>query len=110
MYKVSESAVQNSLEFMDFLKQHSIQDDHVMVSFDVKSLFMNIPTDLAVEVARRRLEEDTDLEKRTKMTVEEIVKLMSFWLNGTFFTFRGVIYSRSMAQQWDRQFHSQQQN
>lgn len=41
-----------------------------------------------------RLEEDTELEKRTKMTVQEIVKLMSFCLNATFFTFRGVIYKQ----------------
>ena len=42
-----------------------IGDEEVMVSFDVSSLFTNIPIHESVEVICRMLDEDTTLENRT---------------------------------------------
>lgn len=55
--------------------QH-LDEDNVAVSFDVISLFTNVPVVLAMEVA-----EDRNLESRTPMSVEEIVILLRFCLN-----------------------------
>jgi len=38
------------------LKQYSVVNDEVMVSFDVKSLFTAIPVDLALAIAKERLQ------------------------------------------------------
>ena len=82
----SSSAVRNSNEFARFIIEQSIEEDEVLVSFDVVSLFTNIQTNLAVEIARRRLENDNTLEERTGMDVEEIVSLLELCLNATYFT------------------------
>ncbi|XP_064482981.1 uncharacterized protein LOC135395821 [Ornithodoros turicata] len=63
-----------------------------MVSFDVVSLFTNVPKDLAVQVAEARLRQDSSLPTRTSLTVEEVVILLRFCLNQTHFNFNGRTY------------------
>ena len=63
-----------------------------MVSFDVLSLFTCIPTGLAVQVARRKLEDDPSLPGRTDLLVDDIVGLLNLCLDATFLSFRGKVY------------------
>ena len=51
----SEHHVKNSYDFVEFLNTIKV-DDESMVSFDVVSLFIKIPVDLAMEIAKKRLE------------------------------------------------------
>ena len=62
-------AVKNSYEFVLELKQYYIANDEVMVSFDVKSLFTSIPVDLALAIAKERLQQDQKLTERTNMSI-----------------------------------------
>ena len=66
----------------------------MLVSFDVVSLFTNIPTDLALDVARRRLLADETLPDRTNLTVDSLVSLLEFCLNATYLTFRSTHYQQ----------------
>ena len=43
----------------------------LQVSFEVVSLFMRIPADLAVSVADERLKADSSLSKRTALSAEQ---------------------------------------
>ena len=61
--------VKNSAEFVHGLKQYSIADDEIMVSFDVKSLFTSIPVDLALTITKERLQQDQNLAECTNMIV-----------------------------------------
>jgi hypothetical protein len=66
----------------------------VLVSFDVVSLFTaNIPVDLAIKVATKRLRQDTTLQ-RTSLPIEDIIDLLSFCLNTTYFVFEGCYYQQ----------------
>ena len=46
------------------------------------------------DIARRRLEADSSLAERTKLSVDNIVNLLTLCLNATYFTFRGVVYQQ----------------
>ena len=92
----SSSYVRNSRAFADFIKPPVLTSDELLVSFDVVSLFTNVPVHLATEVAQRRLRGDVDLKDRTGLSVEEM-KLLEFCLSATFLSFRGGIYQQTFG-------------
>ena len=63
-----------------------------MVSYDVSTLFTSIPVDEAIRVIRRRLEKDTSLSKRCEFSINQIIALLEFSLNTTYFVCDGVFY------------------
>ena len=87
----TSSAVKNSKDFADFISSQQLEKE-VLVSFDVVSLFTNIPTSLAVQVARKYLENDEDLEERTLLTVDNIILLLEMCLDATFLQFKQQYY------------------
>ena len=90
----SSSHVHNSKDFAEFVSRQALREDEVMVSFDVVSLFTCVPTDLAVQVARDRLEKDPTLSERTELLVDDIVNLLTLCLDATFLEFRGKLYQQ----------------
>jgi len=52
---------------------------------------MNLSTHGAI---RERLEGDTELHTRTRLTVEDIMDLLKFILTTMYFSFGGVIYQQ----------------
>ena len=88
----TDSAVKSSLDFIEMLKDWTIRENQRMASFDVISLFTNVPTELAIQVVKRRLEADDGLKERTELTAEEIMCVLKFCLDATYFTFQSVVY------------------
>ena len=66
----SEYTVTNSAHFVSTVSNEMILDNEVMVSFDVESLFTNVPIDAAVQAALQKLENDPSLADRTVSSVE----------------------------------------
>ena len=64
------------------------------MSFDVVSLFIRVPTDLAVQVSRERLENDPSLLQRTSLSVDDISSLLSLCLEATYLVFEGRVYQQ----------------
>ena len=58
----SDSHVLNSSEFVPFISLQTLQPNHVLVSFDVIFLFINVPIDLAIDITPRRLQSDPSLQ------------------------------------------------
>ena len=84
----------STLKEVKLLRGKTLNADEVLVSFDVISLFTKIPVDLAIKVARKRLRQDVTLSQRTSMPIEDIIDLLSFCLNTTYFVFDGIYYQQ----------------
>lgn len=86
--------IHNSSDFIEKVRNVTVDDDEIMVSFDVKSLFTSIPVDFTVEVCWTALQYDDGLGERTPIEEPDLLKLLQFCLENTYFLFRGVIYKQ----------------
>ena len=64
--------VQNIKEFIQHLEGIQLSSDEIIMSYDVKALFRSVPIQLALNIIKKLLEEDTELQQRTSMTVKHI--------------------------------------
>ena len=65
-------SVPNSAKFAEEISNVDIQDDEVMLSFDVVSLFTSIPVDKACNYISNKLLKDDKLSSRTSLDSNEI--------------------------------------
>ena len=63
------------------------------MSFDVVSLFTNIPIDLVLSVAEKRLD-DVDVSDRIPFPKEVLVSLLRLCLSSSTFYYNGAVYQR----------------
>ena len=75
-------------------QQCTILDNEILVSFNVESLFTNVPIDTAVQAALQKLENDPSLADRTTLTPAQIADLLTFVLRSTYFQYNGSIYEQ----------------
>ncbi len=59
-----QSYIKNSTHFMQTVNNVCLRSDEMMVSFDVSSLFTNVPIDEAVSVIRDKLQNDESLDEK----------------------------------------------
>ena len=90
----NEYRIKNSQEFVDKIKDMKIEDNEVMVSYDVVALYPSIPQDEAIQVVYEKLINDENLIEKTKMTPDEIIELYKICVQGTYFVFNGKLYGQ----------------
>jgi hypothetical protein len=81
----SESFVKNSAHFVQLLKSVNLQPPDTLVSFDVVSLFTNVPVDEALQVISNKLHNDDTLAERSALQAEAIMELLEVCLKTTYF-------------------------
>ena len=91
----SEHHVQNSQQFVEEIKEMQLEKGECITSYDVVALFTSIPIPSAKEVMKKKLEQDTELQKRTIMPVDTILELLAFCLNNTYFVFQDTVYEQT---------------
>ena len=77
----------------------TLEDDDILNSHDVVSLFTNTPVDQVLEIVKHRLKKENILKEYNKehgfnLDSEDVVNLLEFILTTTYFTFSfwGKIY------------------
>ena len=90
----TENTVKNSCHFSEFVRGKTLKADQVLVSFDVVSLLTVQTSQLIIKVATKILGQDATLLQRTSLPVEDIIDLLSFCLNTTYFVFEGCYYQQ----------------
>ena len=66
----------------------------ILVSLDVVSLFTCIPTHLAIEVVKERLDSDQSLPERSSLSIQNILALLQFVLDNNYFIFQGSYFQQ----------------
>ena len=74
----SDYTVTNSTHFVSTISHGRIQESEVMVSFDVESLFANVPIEGAVKAALCKLRNDPGPADRTNLTPTQLADLLNF--------------------------------
>ena len=103
----SEHYVENENDFVEFLKTIKVNDMKSMVSFDVVSLFTEIPVDLAMKIARKRIEfyPSEDRKEITNRSVEDVCTGRRICLQTTYLNFTTNFSNKYMALLLAYQFH-----
>ena len=87
--------VKNSSDFV-----HSIRDVHIdqgdqLISFDVTSLFTQVPVDDALKVLKEKLNDDRTLKERISIPVAQVMQLTELCLRSTYFQFENQFYEQT---------------
>lgn len=88
----SEYNVKNSYEFKKHIDNIILNDNDILVSFDVVSLFTNIPVNIAKEII---IEQWPDIENKTDIDLEYFLKLFDIAIvHNNYFQFNDKFYKQ----------------
>ena len=98
----TESFIGNSRKFLrPWQLEERLNPDDLLVSFDVFSLFTNVPIrETVVHVICNRLQDNNTLHERTALHPNSIAALLELCLPSTNYCFSGEIYEQGRGLQW----------
>ena len=85
----SEYIIKSTKEFIGKVKPKEVPNGYQIVSFDVKSLFINVPLDRRIDIVLRRIYDKHELQ--TSITRSEMKELLILCTKNVHFTFDNVI-------------------
>ena len=86
----SKYTIKDTKYFVEKIKKEHIPNDHLLVSFDVKSLFTNVPLDQTIEIILNIVYKKNEIS--TDMTKSEMKELLNLCTKSVHFTFDDNIY------------------
>ena len=87
--------VTNSSQFVKHIQHLTLQPNDIMVSFDVVSLFTNVPTGEACFIAKERLQHDPTLCDRTALSPCQIHDLLLTCVSSSSFRWRDKFFEQT---------------
>ncbi|XP_031639271.1 uncharacterized protein LOC116351323 [Contarinia nasturtii] len=81
--KFESAAIKNSIEFVDNVKHLEINENEIQVSFDVESLFPNVPMNIVMDMLRDWL----ITNNLPKDEIEQLINLTHICMNENWFQF-----------------------
>ncbi len=87
-------SLKNSSEMVRELRECTLDETDVLVSYDVTALFTSVPVDQSLDIILARLEADTSLSSRTSLSATQVRDLLAVCLKTTYFLFQGTIYAQ----------------
>lgn len=88
----TDSFIKNSKDFVVKSKTIVLTETDKLVSFDVESLFTNVPVPETLRIIETRLNNDQTLNDRTNLPVKVIMELLDLCTKCNFFELEGKIY------------------
>ena len=79
---------------VDIFWNSEIEENEIVVSFDVEALYANVPIENALAIIKELLENEEILSDRTPLSPKKVLDLLEFLLRTTFFIFNGTSYQQ----------------
>lgn len=90
--KDSKYNVKDAVDFKKRLKNQTVDDDEIMVSFDVVNLFPSIPINVALDILRNKW---TEIKSYTNITLDLFMEILTFCIKDTrYFKYEDKIYEQ----------------
>ena len=93
---VNEGTVSDSFGFLDDLQNIQVDDHSVLVSYDVSSLFANVPVNKTIEILAKKAFKDDWFNKEHSLhiTKADLVELLNIATKNQLFQFEGNLYEK----------------
>ncbi|KAJ8911005.1 hypothetical protein NQ315_011270 [Exocentrus adspersus] len=95
--KLNKDPTKNTPHFIEKLTTININSTELLVSFDVVSLFTNVPVDKTLSIVRNKLENDNNLKDRTKLNVSVFMELLTLCIKTTYFQLENDFYQQDFG-------------
>ena len=86
----SEFTINNTKEFVKYIQKQKVPEGYKMVSFDVASLFTNVPLKETIEIILKRIYVNKEIT--TGIPKQEMKELLILCTNNVLFTFNNETY------------------
>jgi hypothetical protein len=90
----TSSFVKDSKHLVGILEEVETDEADTMTSFDVESLFTNVPTDETLEILKDKLDKDDTLSSRTPIPKENVLELTRLCITTTYFQYKDAFYQQ----------------
>ncbi|XP_058827843.1 uncharacterized protein LOC131687767 [Topomyia yanbarensis] len=90
----SKYNIVDSFKFAEYINTIKLPKDYVLVSFDVVSLFTNIPKDLVIHDIIMNW---PDIKTTTNINLDLFIEIVEFCLNNSYFQFRDKFYLQTFG-------------
>jgi len=90
----SQNDAEDSFQLVKKLSGTVLNDNNILISLDIISLFTNIPIDLAIDSVANRWEV---ISANCNIPKEEFIKAVSFVLDSTYFVFNNIFYKQTFG-------------
>ena len=87
--------VNNTKEFADVIRKTKLEEEECIASYDVTALFTAVPVSSALEIIKGRFKQDTDLTNRSIISANNIIELLGFSVNNTYFLFQVQFFEQT---------------
>ena len=93
-YATSEYTVKNSSDFVESIKNVTVPEDSILVSYDVVALYPSIPQSEAIDLIHELLRADETLHETTSVSPDNITELYKLCVQQTYFMFNHKLYKQ----------------
>ena len=93
--KDENNNAKNSTTFSNYIGNVPIEDDDIMVSFDVTSLYKNIPIIDMLNIIKDYVNNDDQFTRKTAIPQDKFLDLVHLVLTTTWYTFNSQFYQQT---------------
>ena len=94
-YVKYENNAKNSTTFSNYIRNVSIEYDEIMVSFDVTSLYTNIPIIDMLNIIKDYVNNGDQFTRKTAIPQDKFLDLVHLVLTTTWYTFNSQFYQQT---------------